>query len=159
MKDIPMDRGSTLFLRGVVLLIGLVVLAICALVLPVGIRTDTTGDYRPILIGLYVAAVPFYIALYQSMKLLRYIDLDKAFSELSVKALMAIKYCAVTISAMFAAGMPYIYRVADRDDAPGVVAVGLVIIFASFVIAMFAGVLQKLLQNAIDIKSENDLTV
>ena len=154
-----MDRGSTLFLRGVVLLIGLVVLAICALVLPVGIRTDNTGDYRPILLGLYVAAVPFYVALYQSMKLLRYIDLDKAFSELSVKALMNIKYCAITISAMFAAGMPYIYGVADRDDAPGVVAIGLVIIFASFVIAMFAGVLQKLLQNAIDIKSENDLTV
>ena len=37
--------------------------------------------------------------------------------------------------------------------------VGLVIIFASMVIAVFAAVLQRLLQEAIDIKSENDLTV
>jgi len=36
---------------------------------------------------------------------------------------------------------------------------GLVIIFASVVIAAFAALLQKLLQNAIEIKSENDLTV
>jgi capsular polysaccharide biosynthesis protein len=35
----------------------------------------------------------------------------------------------------------------------------MVIIFASLVIAVFAAVLQKLIKNAIDIKSENDLTV
>jgi len=32
-------------------------------------------------------------------------------------------------------------------------------IFASLVVAVFAAVLQKLLKNAIDIKSENDLTI
>jgi len=32
-------------------------------------------------------------------------------------------------------------------------------IFSSFVIAIFAAVLQKLLKEAIDIESENDLTV
>jgi hypothetical protein len=32
-------------------------------------------------------------------------------------------------------------------------------IFASMVIAVFAAVLQRILQEAIDIKSENDLTV
>ncbi|MER2256900.1 MAG: DUF2975 domain-containing protein, partial [Priestia megaterium] len=36
---------------------------------------------------------------------------------------------------------------------------GLVVPFASLVIAVFAAVLQKLLQEAIHIKSENDLTV
>ena len=35
----------------------------------------------------------------------------------------------------------------------------LVIIGASMVIAVFAAVLQRLLQEAIDIKTENDLTV
>jgi hypothetical protein len=70
-----------------------------------------------------------------------------------------IKNCAVMISVMFAAGMPYIFMVADQDDAPGVVLIGLVIVFASFVIATFATLLQKLFRNAIDIKSENDLTV
>jgi hypothetical protein len=60
---------------------------------------------------------------------------------------------------MFAAGMPYIFNVADKDDAPGVVAMALVIIFASLVIGVFAAVLQKLLQSVVAIKSENDLTV
>lgn len=39
------------------------------------------------------------------------------------------------------------------------VRVGLVIPFASLVIAVFAAVLEKLLQNALDIQSENDLTI
>jgi hypothetical protein len=154
-----MDRGSTLLLKGVVILIGIAVLALCLFVLPVGIRAEDAGGYRPILVGLYVPAIPFFIALYQALKLLGYIDKNKAFSDLSVKAIDTIKYCAISISVLFAAGMPYIFSVADADDAPGVVALGFVIIFASIVIATFAAVLQKLIQNALDIKSENDLTV
>ena len=54
--------------------------------------------------------------------------------------------------------MPLFYLVAERDDAPGII-IGMIIIFASMVIAVFAAVLQRLLKDAIDIKSENDLTV
>jgi hypothetical protein len=156
-----MERGSTVFLRGVVILIGLVVLGLCVFGLPVLISSELTGDfdYGPIFLGLYVPAIPFFFALYQSLKLLDYIDKNEAFSELSVRAFRNIKYCALIISGLFAVGMPYVFYVADRDDAPGVAAVGFVIIGASFVIATFAAVLQKLVQNAVDIKSENDLTV
>jgi hypothetical protein len=154
-----MDRGSTLFLRGVIFVIAAVMLALCVIAVPLGIMHDETGYYRPILAGLYVPAVPFFFALYQALKLLGFIDKDRAFSKGSVMTLKNIKYCAITISAMFAAGMPFIFIAADKDDAPGVVAVGLVIIFASMVIATFAAVLQKLVQHAVDIKSEHDLTV
>jgi hypothetical protein len=154
-----MKRGSTIFLRAAVLVIGLTVLALCIFVLPVGISYEKTGYYRPILLGMYVTAVPFFVALYQAMRLLHYIDNNQAFSNLSVRSLKYIKYCAVTISSLFAAGMPYIYIVADKDDAPGVIMLGLVIIFASTVFAVFAAVLQKILKSAIEIKSENDLTV
>lgn len=157
-----MERGSTVFLRGVVILIGLVVLGLCAIGLPMLIKSELTTsdfDYGWIFIGLYVPAIPFFFALYQALKLLDYIDNNQAFSELSVHAFRNIKYCALTISGLFAAGMPYVFYVADRDDAPGVALIGFVIIGASFVIATFAAVLQKLVQNAVDIKSENDLTV
>lgn len=154
-----MKQGSTLFLKGTVAAITLAVLAICVFVLPVGIRAEDAGGYRPIIQGLYIPAIPFFIALYQAMKLLGYIDNDKAFSNLSVASLKVIKNCAIAISALFAAAMPYTFTVADRDDAPGVILIGLVIIFASLVIAVFAAVLQKLLKSAIQIKSENDLTV
>ena len=154
-----MKKGSTFFLKGTIFVIGAAVLVLCIFVLPQGIISDQTGYYRPILIGMYIPAIPFFIALYQSWKLLSYIDKNSAFSNLSVKALKTIKYCAMTISGLYVVGMPLIINAGDKDDAPGVVAIALVIIFASIVIAAFAALLQKLLQNAIDIKSENELTV
>lgn len=158
-----MKHNSTLFLRGVVYIIGLIVLAICVLALPRAILAELQSgadfDYGPIFLGLYVTAVPFFIALNQALKLMKQIDKDKAFSVQSVRALRIIKICALVISGAFAAGMPYIFYVAERDDAPGVAAIGFVIIGASFVIATAAALFQQLFQNAVDIKSENDLTV
>jgi hypothetical protein len=154
-----MKRGSTIFLRLAIFVLGFAVLALCVFALPAGIRNDRVAGYRPILLGMYLPAIPFFYALYQTLKLLDLIDKNKAFSALSVSALQKVKYCALAISGLYAAGMPYIYVVANRDDAPGVVAIGLVIVGTSLVIATSAGVLQKLLQNAIYIKSENDLTV
>jgi hypothetical protein len=154
-----MNRGSTLFLQGVIVLMALGALAICIFALPVALRSDNTGLYRPIALGMYAAVIPFFIALYQSMKLLDLIDHNNAFSELGVQALKKIKYCGMVIAAMFTLGMPYIFIVGDKDDAPGVIAVACIIIFASIVIAIFAAVLQKLLKNVVDIKKENELTV
>lgn len=153
-----MKRGSTLFLRGVVILIGVIVLTLCVLTAPALIKGQL-DEYAPVLVGLYVSAIPFYFALYQSFQLLNYIDSNQAFSDLAVTALGKIKYSALFISVLYTIGSPYLFVVADRDDAPGVFGIGLVLIFATLVIATFAAVLQKLLQSAIDIKSENDLTV
>lgn len=136
---------------------GLIVLALCIFALPVGLREE--GGYGPIFWGMYLTAVPFFIALYQTLKLLSYVDKNTAFSERSVSALRVIKYCAFIISGMYAIGMPYIYFAAQEDDAPGVVVIGLIFTFAPLVIGIFATVLQKLLRSAIDLKSENDLTV
>ena len=55
--------------------------------------------------------------------------------------------------------MPYVYILADKDDAPGAIIIGMLPIFASMVISVFAAVLQRLLQEAINIKSENDFTI
>lgn len=154
-----MNKGSTLLLRLVIALIVIAVLALCIIVLPAGILSDKTGYYRPILIGMYIPAIPFFIGVIQAWRLLDNIDKNKAFSQDSVNALRKIKLSAFSISALYAAGMPYIFYAADRDDAPGVVAIGFVIIFAAFVVATSSGLFQSLLQNAVDLKSENDLTV
>ncbi len=154
-----MKRQSTIFLRVVLALIGATVLVLCVYVLPRIIGSIDLGGYDPILLGMYVPAIPFFIALYQAWKLLNYIDQNQAFSTLSVATLKNIKYCGIAIAMLYGAGMPWIVRVADKDDAPGVVAIGLVIIFASIVIAAFAAVLKKILQDALELKSENELTV
>lgn len=146
-----------------VILMGVPVLALCLFGLYQLMSNPVNPDYAqiiyPILIGIYVAAIPFFIALAQAFKLLNYIDKNQSFSELSVKALKNIKFCAVTISGLYVVILPFVFLVADLDDAPGLVIVGMVPVFASMVIAVFAAVLQRLLQEAIHIKSENDLTV
>lgn len=160
-KVLFMKRGSSLVLKGVISLIGAAVLAICIFGLPTLIMSELTGDfdYGPIFVGLYIPAIPFFFALYQAFKLLGYIDQNKVFTEISVKALQKIKYCAFAISAMFAVGMPYIFYIAERDDAPGLAALGFIIVGASFVITTAAAVFQSVLQNAVDLQSENNLTV
>lgn len=141
------------------------VLAFCIFAIPsiskgVGIEWPDLAHLKyPILIGGYLTAIPFFFALYQAFKLLGYIDKNTAFSTNSVKALRHIKYCGITMSILYAAGMPIIFQVADADDAPGLVIFGMFFVAAPIVVSVFAAVLQKLLQNVIDIKSENDLTV
>ncbi|KWX76210.1 hypothetical protein AMQ84_16115 [Paenibacillus riograndensis] len=160
-----MQRGTTLFLKAAVILMGIPVLALCIFAVPAiadfaaELYPDMTFIKYLVFIDLYASAVPFYIALYQAFGLLGYIDRNKAFSELSVRVLKNIKYCAIVISGLYVAGLPLFYLMAEKDDAPGIIVIGLVIIFASLVIAVFAAVLQKLLKEAIELKLENDLTV
>ncbi|MFB7142782.1 DUF2975 domain-containing protein [Gottfriedia sp. NPDC056225] len=160
-----MKKATTLFLKIAVIFIGIPVLALCVFLVPK--FANFAGDLYPnltymkslVLIDIYAATIPFYFALYQAFKLLGYIDKSQAFSELSVQALKKIKYCAITICGLYLLGMPLYYLMAKKIDPPSVMPMDFVIIFASMVIAVFAAVLQRLLQEAINIKSENDLTI
>ncbi|MBT2617744.1 MULTISPECIES: DUF2975 domain-containing protein [unclassified Bacillus (in: firmicutes)] len=163
-----MKRSSTLFLKVAVIFIGIPVLALCLFLLPqianeANEALERGSDLAYMVYGLlmvmYVSAIPFYFALYQSFNLLSYIDNNQAFSELSVRALKKIKKCAIIISGLYVVALPFVYIMAEVDDAPGLVLIGVVMVFAPMVIAVFAAVLQRLLQEAIDIKSENDLIV
>lgn len=158
-------KGSTLFLKIVLCFIALAVLAICIFGLPAftrGLVTEWPQVYplrEPILAGLYVITIPFFMCLYQAFRLLNYIDKNSAFSIESIMALRYIKYSASIMSGLCMLGMPVVFMVAELDDAPGLVIVGFLAACSPIVIAVFAAVLQKLLQNAIDLKSETELTV
>lgn len=158
-----MKHGSTLFLKIAVFLIGTPVFILSIIGLVSLVKNPATPEYAyilyPIVTGMFLTTIPFYFALYQALKLLGYIDKNEAFSQFSVEALKKIKFCAITISGVYIVIMPFIFLLADKDDAPGAIIMGAVPIFSSIVIAVFAAVLQRLLQVAIDIKSENDLTV
>ncbi|MGE6229739.1 DUF2975 domain-containing protein [Paenibacillus chitinolyticus] len=159
-----MKKASTLFLKLAVILMGIPVLALCIFLVPH--VANFASELYPniasmkylVFILMYGAAIPFYFALYQAFNLLRYIDKSKSFSQLSVDALKNIKHCAITISGLYVLGMPLIHFIAKKVDPP-IGLLGLILIFSSLVIAFFAAVLQRLLQEAIIIKSENDLTV
>jgi hypothetical protein len=159
-----MKQVTTLFLKLAVIFIGITVLALCIFLVPhmANFAAKLYPNIAPmkylVFIVMYGAAVPFYFALYQAFNLLRYIDENTAFSELSVKALKNIKCCAITISGLYVLGLPLFHFIAKKVDPP-IGLMGLIIIFASLVIAAFAAILQRILQEAINIKSENDLTV
>lgn len=159
-----MREVTTLLLKIAVFILGLLVLALCIFLVP-HIANFASKQYPNIapmkyfvFIVMYGAAMPFYFALYQAFNLLRYIDENTAFSDLSVMALKNIKYCAITISGLYILGLPLFHLIGKKVDPP-IGLIGLIIIFASLVIVVFSAILQRLLQEAINIKSENDLTV
>ena len=156
-------RGSTLFLKVVIILIGIGTLAGMIRFPQLEGRAanlDLISIYRdPFIIYGYIASIPFFVGLYQAFKLLDYIEHNKAFSQTAVNALRNIKYCALILIAALMAGIVYIRFASGGDDPAGAVAVGIFVTFAFVVIATGATVFERLLQNAVDIKSENDLTV
>ena len=119
---------------------------------------------RPIcpifLIYVYVLCIPYYAALYQAYRLLTNIDQHKAFSKSSVRALRTIKNCALTILLGLVLGIATIMMMfTGKEDITGIIALTLISIFVTSTIATFAAVLHRLLQKAIDLQSENQLTV
>ncbi|MEI5909287.1 DUF2975 domain-containing protein [Bacillus spongiae] len=154
---------TTTFLKTAICLIGLVILALFLFWLPwlANLSVEMYPEYSylqyPVLIGMYTTSIPFFFALYQAFQILSYITKNNAFSNLSVKALKHIKYCAIAISIIYVIGS--LFLLSQSALHPGIALMGLTIIFASAVIAVFAAVLQKLLKNAIEIKLENELTV
>src|SRR5689334_14605478 len=126
-----MKQVSTLFLKTTLVVMGAGVLAFCIFAIPaiskgVGLEWPQLAYLKyPILIGGYASAIPFFIALYQAFRLLGYIDKNTAFSGMSVKALRNIKYCGIVMAILYAIGMPMLAQVADADDAPGLIVLGM----------------------------------
>lgn len=161
-----LNQASTVVLRLAIFAISAIVLALCVFALPAAWRAvpaehpaDIAYAFYGILLGLYAAALPFFFALYQAIKLLGYIDKNKAFSQDSVQALQRIAYCGLSIAAVFTMLLPFLYVWAQSDDAPGLILFGMMFVGASLTVSVFAAVMKRVLQQAIDMKDENDLTV
>ena len=111
----------------------------------------------PFILYGYAASIPFFIALYKAFKLLRYIGQNKAFSLNSVRALSSIKYCAIVVSIFIVMAGLYLRIFHNKEDDPaGFLAMCIVTTFVSLVVATAVAVFEKILQNGMDIKSENE---
>ena len=160
-----MKRGSTIFLQIVIALIGVGIFAFLLLEPQLEGRNVNATQFEiyfkdPFLAYAYTASIAFFVALYQAFKLLGYIGANEVFSQRSVKALRTIKYCALALIAFIVGAEAFFFIVQrGKEDIAGGVVIGLVMIFVSAVAATAAAVFERLLQNAVEIKSENDLTV
>jgi hypothetical protein len=160
-----MKRSSTMLLQAVVVLGGIGALAFLLLEpLREGRNVNATLSQvyfnDPFLACAYVASLTFFISLYQAFKLLGYMGQNKIFSQEAVRALRIIKYCATIFVGFVVAAEAYLFVFQrGKDDIAGGVFMGLLMIAAFGVIATAAAVFERTLQNAVDIKSEYDLTV
>ncbi|MEJ1241042.1 DUF2975 domain-containing protein [Chryseolinea sp. T2] len=159
-----MKRTSTIFLQGVIVLIGVVALIILIRFPQLEGRAanlDLFSIYAdPFIIYGYLASIAFFVALYKAFRLLGYIGQNKVFSPGSVSSLRSIKYCAMVLGVLIVLAGVYIMIAHHKDDDPaGFLAMCIITTFVCIVIATAAAVFEKILQNAIDMKSENDLTI
>ena len=158
-----MKRGSTLFLKIVICLLAIGVF-IWLLWFPQtegrAAHLDLISIYAdPFIIYGYIASIPFFVGLYQAFKLLNFIDANKAFSQGAVNTLKNMKLASISLISFIVVGLFYIRFFAHGDDPAGPTMLGIGMIVSFGTIATAAGLFQKLFQNAVDIKSENDLTV
>ena len=156
-------RGSTTFLKVIIFLIGIAVLAVCIFLLPEAAKRDAIerpGDYSlyPLLVCAYGICITFSVALYQVFKLLTYIEKNNAFSELSLQSLKVIKKCAFTVIFFILLAIVYlrVHAQFTGDDAAGPISLSLMGILATSIIAAIVDALQKPLKNVPDFKSKND---
>lgn len=154
-----MKNKSTLFLKVLIVLMGLGVAGFGFIVIPEEMIGENIGWAWAIIAAIYISMIPFFFALYQTWKLLSFIDTHQAFSQLSVKALRNIKFSGLAFSAVYLLLLPILFFIAQVEDAPGVAAIGLILTIASGTVATLSAILQRLLEEAINIKSENELTV
>lgn len=157
-------KRSSFFLQMVIVLVGIAGLTLLLLEPHFEGRNANSTLFEiyfndPFLALVYIGSIPFFIALYHAIKVLGYAGQNKIFSQEAVKALRTIKICAVTIIGFVVLEVIFIMLNHGDDDAAGGIFMGILITFGSVVIAIAAAMFERILQNAVEIKSDNDLTV
>ena len=159
-----MKRISTIFLQIVLVIIGLVALAILIrfpMIEGRAVNLDLWSIYSdPFILYGYASSIAFFVGLYKVFNLLGYIRENRLFSLDSIKALRSIRYCTILLSILIVLAAIYIRIFHDKNDDPaGFLVLCTLTAFICIVVATAVAVLEKVLQNAIDMKSENDLTI
>lgn len=150
-------RSPTIFLQIVIVLIGIAALGLMLWEPHLEGRNAHATLFQiyfndPFLAYAYIASISFFAALYQALKVLGYARQNRIFSPASVKAVRTIKFCATAMVVFVVAGEIYIL-LDSSDDRAGGVFMGIIIAFGAMVIAAGAAIFERILQDAVDLKS------
>lgn len=156
-----MKQSSTLFLKGVIVLIGIVAIAIMIQFPLTEGRAENLDLFSiysdPFILYGYVASILFFIMLYKAFRLLGFIGQNKAFSLESLKTLRNIKCCIIILIIFTVVAGLCIKMFHNKDDDPaGFIAMCIVTTFVALVVGAAVAVFEKILQNGKDIKSKNE---
>lgn len=147
-----MKKAASIFLQLVTILIGIGALAFL-LVEPQfegrAVDLDLLSIYTdPFIIYAYIAAIPFFIILYKTFRLLWYTRHNTICSPASSKALQTIQYCALAMIAFVIGGEIWIMLTHGNDDATGGFFMGVLIIGISLIIAAGSKVSEQIIEQA-----------
>lgn len=121
------------------------------------------GPFWPFLLNTWVLSIPIFIALYESLKILAHVDQNTTFTKLTIRSVQKIKMCAVIFGSMIiASGMTILIigqKMDPSEDFAPIVTITFIFTFMASVVATFANVIEKVLKEALDMKSENELTI
>ena len=157
-----MKPRVTIFLQVVIVLIAVAALAMM-IRLPMtegrAKNLDWVNIYLdPFILYGYAASIALFIGMYKAFKLLGHIRQNQAFSPPSVNALKSIEQCAIVFSILIIVAGIYTRIFHAKDDDPaGFLAICMVIVFLSMIVAAAAEVFKATLQQGLDLKSENEI--
>lgn len=145
-----MQKAASIFLQLVTILIGIGALAFL-LIGPQfegrAVGLDMLSIYAdPFIIYAYIAAIPFFIILYKTFRLLWYARHNTICSPASSKALQTIQYCALAMIAFVIGGEIWIMLTHGNDDATGGFFMGVLITGFALIIAAGAKVFEGIIQ-------------
>ena len=151
-----MKRGSVVILQMIVILIGIGALAFMLwepLVEGRNAHATFVDIYfrDPFLAFAYVGSIPFFVALYQALKALRYAGSKNKFAPGSANALRTIRYCAFVIIGFVVVGELFI-MISDSDDRAGGAFMGILITLGSIAVAFAAAAFERRLQNTVEMR-------
>ena len=110
-------------------------------------------------LGLYSTGILGILVVAWVYRILRLIDQDNPFSQQALKLVMGIKNMMLGIFLALSITLPMFYHIADVEDVPGVVVIGLCLAAIPLAGVTFVPTVEKLLERVIHMKLENDLTV
>lgn len=158
-----MKSSSTVFLQVIIGIVGLAALAFM-LVEPhfEGRNRDATVFevyfHDPFLAYVYLASIPFFVAIFQAIRVLNHVRQNTTFSPTAVQAVRTIKYCTLLMIGFVAFSFVFM-MFGEQEDRPQGIMMRVFVAVPSIVVATAAAIFERLLQNAVELKSENDLTV
>ena len=109
----------------------------------------STVNHNAILILLYVSGIPTWIILWMTKRLAKNIIKREPFTESSILSLKSISICAIIVF------ICYLYACVFLSTTLGT----LVVTIGAFMVSLIASIIYKLVQVAVEIQKENELTI
>lgn len=110
-------------------------------------------------ISLYLACTLIFAISFYLFRIFHLIDIHNFFSDSALIFVKTVRYLFIALFIVLLGIMPFVYYTADHGDAPGLIFIVMGIVFIPLAIAVFISAMEKILNNSINLKKENELTI